>query len=617
MDCKKLAAEILKEVGGEDNITFLTHCATRLRFNLKDASVIKLDAIKELKGVFGAVYKGDQLQIIIGNEVANVHKQLQDMIHISGEESPKSKKKISLGMIFETISGIFVPLIPAIAGCGLLKAFLGLFVAFGWADTASSTYAFVELAADSAFYFLPVLLAVSSSKKFHASTFISVVLACAMLHPNFVAMNSAGESVSLFGLPVTLIPYSSTVIPIILIVMIQSYVEKLLNKIIPKILKLILVPVLIILIMLPVTFVVIGPLGAIIGTILSGFLTMLDSLGAWIVPLIFGAFCPLLVMTGMHYGFYPLVFTQIADLGYTTLLPAMLPSNSAQGAACLAIALKSKKPEEKELSFSVGFTALAAGISEPALYGVTLKNKVALFAVMAGGAAGGLYYGLTQVHTFAPTAVGLLAFPAYVDANVPYNLIHMLIGAGIAVAIAFIGTFIFYKEDKQQNISAKEEPTSGNGTLLKEKEIISSPLCGRVIPLAQVDDETFSSEMMGKGIAVLPCQNKLVSPVDGIVSMIFETKHAIGLTSDSGVEVLIHIGIDTVELKGEHFKALIEDGARVKKGDALIEFDSQAIKEKGYDLTTMLIITNTEDYTDITATKAEEVGYRDDLLTII
>ncbi|MGG7161934.1 beta-glucoside-specific PTS transporter subunit IIABC [Clostridium baratii] len=617
MKFKEIAIQVLEHIGGEENVSHVTHCVTRLRFNLKDDSKVSLDKLKNVNGVMGCVDKGGQFQVIIGTDVSNVYKELIQLGNFNmskGEE--KTEKKGVLTSIFDTIAGIFTPIISAIAGCGILKGFLGLFAALGLISQESQTYYILNFISDSAFYFMPILLAYTAAIKFKTSPYLAMVMGGVLLHPNFSALVSAGEKLKFLGMPVGLVKYGSSVIPIILIVWLMSYVEKAANKIIPKALKLVFVPLLVIVITAPIGLIAIGPLGDLLGGGLASIMMTIDSKATWALPLIIGGLSPLIVMTGMHYSLFPAVFTQLATLGYQTLFPGMLVSNVCQGAAALCVSIKTKNSNLKQLSSSTGITALM-GITEPAMYGVNLKLKKPFYAVLAGGAIGGLYAGITAVKGFTPSGTGLVGIAAYIGPQIS-NVINIL----IACAIGFIGTFVIawiigFEDEVDEANDGSQENEIKEIKPLNNKISIKSPIKGEVLPLSKVNDMTFAEEIMGKGIAIMPTSNEVVSPINGTVSMIFNTKHAIGLKSDDGVEILIHIGLDTVKLDGEHFEVFAKNGDRVKVGDKLVEFNKEAIKDKGYDIITPVIVTNTTDYLDVIASKLDMAQQGDEIITVI
>ncbi len=446
----ELASALIEQLGGKDNISFHTHCVTRLRFSLKDKGLVNKDAIDSLKGVINSLWSGDQYQVVIGNTVNEAHEAVVAKlgpVDIGATTEEPKNKKFNISAIFDIITGIFVPAIPAIAGCGLMKALLSLLTFAGVLSTDSQTYYILAFVADSAFYFLPMILAFNAANKFKCSPMLSVVLGGVLLHPQLAALTAAGEPVHFLGLPVTLANYANSVIPIILVVWLQSYVERLVNRVVPKPVRLVFVPLLTLLIMTPFTLCVLGPIGTIVGNALAGGIMSIEGVAPWLIPTIFGAISPLLVMTGMHSSFYPALFAQLATAGYQTIAIGMLPSNMAQGMASLAVALKTKNAEMRELAVSAGTTALF-GVTEPALYGVTLKLKKPLIAVIIAGGLGGLYYGLTKVHCFTPGGTAWTGFATYIDAANPMNVVHMLIGMVIAMVAAFVLTLVLYKEEK-------------------------------------------------------------------------------------------------------------------------------------------------------------------------
>jgi PTS system beta-glucosides-specific IIC component len=624
MDFQKLAQEILKNVGGEKNISHLTHCATRLRFSLNDTSKVNEGVLKNTKGVLGVVNKGGQFQLIIGPEVPKAYEALMKSVNISSNnsEEPKEKKGF-VTKLLDIVSGVFTPILPAIIGAGLIKSVLAIAVLCG-INTKGHTYYFLNFIGDAPLYFLPVMLAFTAAAKFKCNQFIAVAIAGAMIHPSYTALVKDQFNIhftSFLGIPVTLATYSSSVIPILLTVWILSYVDRFLEKHIPKMIRFFLKPLLCLLIVAPLAFIVLGPIGFVAGTGISTGLNMLNSFAPWLVPTIIGTIFPLMVTTGMHYGLVPFMIQSYASIGYETIAtPGNLPSNIAQGAAAICVALKTKNKNLKQLAFSSGFTAVL-GITEPALFGVTLKVKRALYAVMIGGGVGGFYSGITGVKGYAFNSPGLLSLPAFIGPDGWTNLINACISMVIAFVVTFVVLWFWGFEDipsdEDKNIIMSNEENQTNSEIKLVNETIQSPIKGNVIDLKEVNDPTFAGEMLGKGVAIEPIEGRVVSPINGVISAIFPTKHAIGLTSDKGTELLIHIGIDTVQLGGKYFTSYIKEGDRVKVGDLLVEFDIDKIKEAGYQTVTPIIVTNTVKYTDIATTESETVKEGYPLLTLI
>ena len=611
MDFEKLAETLVSLVGGAGNISNLTHCATRLRFTLKDESKAQEEQIKKTKGVLGVAKSVGQFQIIIGQRVPEAYKAIEK--HLGGavggadEEGPKEKKKIS-EVIFDFVASIFTPILPAIIGAGLIKSFLSLAVLLGM-DAEGSTYLFINVLGDVPLYFLPLLLAVTCSKKLNTNTFLNVALAGALVHPNYTALLTDAFNIhfsSVFGIPVTLATYSSTVIPVILMSISLKYIDGFLDKVIPKIVKFFFKPVLTLLIAGLLTFIVLGPIGFVVGVGISTALNTLSTHVGWLVPVIIGGVFPLMVTTGMHYGIVPFMLQSIAAVGYEQICcPGNLPSNIAQGAASLAVGFRTKKSELKQLALTSGVTALL-GTTEPALFGVTLRYKKVLSCVMIGGAVGGLYAGIKGVKCFSFCSPGLLALVAFIGPDGFTNIINACISMVIAFIVTFALVWLYgYKDVAKQEAEEEAEAAEtaaeipADSETAGEKEEIVSIADGNVIPLSEVPDPTFTGEILGKGAAVQLESDEIYSPVNGTIASVFPTKHAIGLLSDDGVEVLIHVGIDAVQLEGKHYDVKVETGQKVKKGDLLLVCDRAAIEKEGYKTVTPMIISNTADFSDV------------------
>ena len=617
MNYKDLAEKILYLVGGEENIISLVHCATRLRFTLKDESKAQTDQIKQIKGVMGAVINAGQYQIIIGNDVPHVFKAIMSMTKLEGannQSAQKDERNIAAKVI-DTVTGIFTPILPAITAAGMIKAVLALLIATKVLSNTSQTYQVLNFMADAGFYFLPILLANSAAKRFKVNSYLAMMIGGILLHPNFSAMitsaKEAGTGIAVFGLNIPLASYGSSVLPIILAIWFMSYVEPIADKVSPNAVKFFTKPLITALVVGIATLTLIGPLGYILSDKVAQGIYALENYASWLVPTVLGALSPILVMTGTHYGLVPIGINNIMTMGYDTLIgPAMMASNVAQGAAALAISIKTKDQDFKQLSSTSGITALC-GITEPALYGVNLKTKVGLYASMIGGGLGGLFFGIFSVRRFATGSPGLLTLPVYIGGESMSNFFYACIGVAISIIGAFIVALVLYKDIKEEiqneeTATVKIKSKAQKETKVKKqtktqdnKTVVYSPLKGRAVALQQVNDPTFGEGMMGNGIAIIPSEGKLVSPVNGTVTMVFETKHAVAVTSEDGVEVLMHIGLDTVRLGGKYFTAHVQSGDQVKVGMPLVDFDLEAIKEEGYDCITPVIVTNTDKYSKV------------------
>lgn len=618
MNYKELAAQILKLVGGEKNVVSVTNCMTRLRFSLNNAKQADVEAIKKLKGVQGIVAQNGQFQIVIGTDVGTVCEEIKKLGNFEESAAAGSEEKTGIvAMFFGTLTAIFQPVIPALAGSGMIKALLALLVAMKLVDSASQTYQIFNAFGDALFYFLPFILAYSAAKRFKCSPFIAAVLAGVLLHPSFAGLNT-GDAVKLFGfVPVTMVSYSGSVVPILLIIWVQSYIERFANKISPKPVKIFLAPMITIIGTGIVGIVVAGPLGNLVGQVLAVGFNWLNDYAGWLIPVVMGTFCPFFVMTGMHYCFAPIQTIQYATLGYGTILgPGMLASNIAQGTAALVVGFKSKNKELKQLGISSGVTGLM-GITEPALYGINLRLKKPLYASMIGGCVAGLYAGITGIHTFSSTTAGIFALPVYIGGEGFGNVINAAITIVISMVVTAVAALILGfddpKEEEQESFPEKSKsPESPENTI---KISVSSPLEGAAIPLSEVRDEVFAGGIVGKGAAVVPEKGEVKAPEDCVVESIFDTGHAIGLKLECGAELLIHIGLDTVELNGKYFNVHVKQGDKVTRGNLLVSFDIEGIKEAGYDVTTPIIVSNTADYLDVLAQKEGKAG--ENLITIL
>ncbi|MEH7079267.1 beta-glucoside-specific PTS transporter subunit IIABC [Bacillus velezensis] len=610
MDYHKISKEILQLVGGEENVQSVIHCMTRLRFNLYDNAKADRSGLEQTEGVMGTNISGGQFQIIIGNHVPKVYQALMESSGLSDESANKTskQKKNVLSAVFDVISGVFTPILPAIAGAGMIKGLVALAVTFGWMSEKSETHSILTAVGDGAFYFLPLLLAVSAARKFRCNPYVAAAVAGAILHPDLTALLGAGKSISFIGLPVTAATYSSTVIPILLAIWLMSYVEKGIDRITPSSLKLIAVPMLTLVIVVPVTLITVGPLGAILGNYLSvGVNDLFNHAGIAAMILLAGTFS-LIIMTGMHYALVPIMINNIAQNGHDYILPAMFLANMGQAGASFAVFLKSKNKIFKSLAFTTGITALM-GITEPAMYGVNMRLKKPFAAALIGGAAGGAFYGVTGVASYIVGGnAGLPSIPVFIGPTFLYALIGLFISFAAGMAAALL---IGFEDVQSERDKAPEAPgvTAGG-------EIIRSPIKGEVKALSEVNDSVFSGGMMGKGFAILPEEGAAVSPVEGRVTAVFKTKHAIGITSTRGAEVLIHIGLDTVRLDGRHFEMHVKEGDTVAPGDLLITFDIDEIKAAGFDVITPVIITNTDQYSFTDVKKSGMVKPNEALLAL-
>jgi len=587
-----LTTEIVRGIGGKSNVKDLNHCQTRLRFVLNDYDIVNVEKVKSINGVINVLMSGGQCQVIIGTHVKEVYDAIQDKYKFSDtSSSERNEAHVSFfGKALDFISSTFSPVIPAIAGAGMVKALLALLLMFGLVTKQEQSYYVINFMSDAVFYFLPILLAFSAATKLKCSPVIGAVLGGILLHPSFTALRTAGDPVEVFNIPVRLVNYGSSVIPILLVVWLQSYVERYLNKIVPNSIKIIFVPMLTIFIVGLAGLTVLGPLGGYFGDYIAVGFDAMHSYGSWMVVFLIATLWPILVMFGIHYSIGPLSLAQITTMGVENIIgPGALLANITQGVAALVVSLRTKDSSMKQIANTTGITALM-GITEPALYGVNIPKKYPLITGMIGASVGGLYAGFADVYRYATGASGIPAIPLYIGENI-WNLYNILIALFIAMVVTAVLTYIAsFKYENATNATKADGPKKAFGD-----ELILNPIKGKVIPLTSVQDEAFSSGALGKGIAIEPTEGKVVAPFDCTVVSILPSHHAVCLESAIGTELLIHVGIDTVSLGGKHYQAHVTAGDNVEAGQLLISFDIEAIKAEGFSLQTPVIFTNLED----------------------
>lgn len=613
MNYQKLAQSIVKNIGGSGNIQQVTNCATRLRFVLKDNTLVNEGVLKKTQGVMGTTKSGGQFQIIIGTEVPKVKKEVENILGADFKETKSTAKDGFVNKILGVLSGSITPMIPALTGAGLMKAFMALFVTLGFISKTDDLYIILNFIADSAFYFMPIIVAYGAAKKFNCNSVLAMVVAGVLIHPNFVQLVTDGTPITFMGMNIQLVKYGSTIISAILSTWVMSYIENISEKFIPKFLKYFFKPLVVIAITSIISILFLAPLGNIIGNVVATAITSLNAFGTWIIPTVIGGIFPLLIMTGMHWSLAPIWLESIAVTGSEILLgPGSLASNIAQGAASLCVSMKTKDKELKQIASSAGFTALM-GITEPAMFGVTVKYKGVLASVMCGGLVGGFFAGITGVVRYAAGGAGIALLPCFIGEN-PMNVVYAILTMVISFVVTFACTWFFGFKKTDDNTQDTIKNTK-NAEAVSER-VISAPLEGKVIPLTEVPDETFAQKIMGDGAAIIPSVGKVYSPVNGEIIMIFDTLHAIAIKSEEGLEILIHVGLDTVKLNGKYFKSNIKQGDKVNKGQLLLEFDNEKIKELGYNTVTPIIITNTNDYSKITVTKNNSLKIEDSLMSL-
>lgn len=602
IDYRKTAQMLVDELGGNDNIINAAHCATRLRFVLKDEAIVDKEKVSKIPGVITSVQAGGQFQVVIGNHVKDAYQFVTELITIDENASVSGGKKPNVfNRIIDVISSIFAPFLYTLAACGILQGILGIFVACG-ADTSSGTYRILNFVSWTAFTFLPILISVTASKKFGMNTYIAVVIACALVCPDYIAMVEAGESIKFLGIPVMLLSYTSSVIPIILAVWVASYVEKFFNKILPLVIRSLFSAMLTIAIMVPLTLLVFGPVGNTIGGAIGDAYNGLYNLSPVVAGIIVGGLWEVLVIFGVHWGITPVTVGNYTTLGYDTFTGMQAAAVFSQAGATLGVFLKTKNKEMKGVSASAAVTGLF-GITEPAIYGVNLRLKKPMVCGCIAGAVGGAIAGGFNAVSWGYNMPGIATIPAYFKAGHSTQFIGFLISIAVSFVLGAILTYIVgFKDDPNPEdeaaVPAEEKAEEDNAVPFKDIEI-AAPVSGNSVPISQVNDRVFSSETLGKGVGIVPNDGNIYAPFDGEVEMLADTKHAFGLRSVSGTEVLIHIGIDTVKLDGKGFTPQVEDGAHFKKGDLLCIFDRDFLAKEGFDTTVVFIASELEDNMDV------------------
>ncbi|RGC53725.1 beta-glucoside-specific PTS transporter subunit IIABC [Absiella sp. AM29-15] len=626
MKNEELAKLILENVGGAKNIKNLTHCVTRLRFTLYDDKKANKKTIENLDGVLGVQEQGGQFQVIVGSKVNKVYQELIGNPQLAlSEDGPKEtgKKKSVISNILETISSILIPSLPPVIGGGMIKGFLFMFWEFGWIEWGSDIFNLLNIISDGMFYFYPFLLAVSAAKRFKTNPYMALAIAGSMMHPTiYEGINAGLKSLKVIGsIGVPYLDYNSSVIPIILSVWVMSYVYRFFEKKIPDIVSVIFTPMLTLVIVIPVCMIMICPLGYYIGEYIAQGVQVLIDFSPIVAGFVIGAIRPFTVLTGTHHAVRAIVSQQLATYGYTTIGAMNYMSTMAQAAAPLAIYFVLRKHNEKmkNLSLSAAVSGFL-GVTEPGLYGIIVKYKVAFIATMIGGGIGGAISSVFGSAEYAMVMSSLITIPATFGNGFMGIIIGLPASIIITMAIIFVFKNKVIEEDQGVDTSKAEEMIKPKISVNMDDKLLklNAPTKGEICALQDLSDETFAKEMMGKGIAILPQDNQICAPADGIITALFPTKHAIGMKTKDGLEVLIHIGIDTVNLNGKYFEAKVNIGDTVVQGQTLIVFDYQKVAEEHYDTHVIMVITNSDDYLDIFSNQKIKTVTKDmDILTVI
>lgn len=627
MKYEKLAKNIIKNVGGKENVNSLTHCVTRLRFKLKDESKANTEVLKNMDGVVTVIQSGGQYQVVIGNHVPDVYADVAAIGGFAAAASEETKERMSVfDKFIDTVSGVFTPILGVLCATGMIKGFNALFVALHILNNTDGTYQILNATGDALFNFFPIFLGYTAANKFKANKFMGMVIGAALVYPTLAGITAptaqplytlfAGtvfESpvyITFLGIPVILMSYASSVIPIILATYVGAKIESGFKKIIPDVVKTFLVPFFTLLIIVPLTFLVIGPVATWAGKLLGAGTLWICNLSPTLEGILLGGFWQVFVMFGLHWGLVPIAINNFAVLHYDPVMSSYFGASFAQIGVVAAIIIKTKNKKLRSIAIPA-FISGVFGITEPAIYGVTLPRKKPFIISCIAAAAGGGIIGFMGSVWYMIGGFGVFGIPSYIGPN---GLDKGFYGAIIGMIVSFVLGFLmmFFAKFKEEEIREEKPETS----LVKQEKLVS-PLKGEIKSLSEVKDEAFSSGALGKGIAIEPTEGKVIAPVDGVLTTFFPTAHALGITSDNGAEILIHVGMDTVQLEGKHFTPKAKQGDTVKAGDVLLEFDIKAIKAEGYSLVTPVIITNSDNYLDIIETDKKAINYKEDLLTMM
>lgn len=625
VDYRSLAQDIVREVGGEDNITSATHCATRLRLKLRDESKADKAAIEKLPGVITVMQAGGQYQVVIGDNVPHVHAELGRITKLADEDAPEgddAPKGNLFNRFIDLVSSIISPIIWPLAAAGLLKAFLSAATQFGWLNPESQTYVILAAAADAIFYFLPLFLAITAARRFKANQFTAMAIAGALVYPSIVALGAEGAPVTFAGIPVVMMNYTSSVIPIIVAVWLQAYLERFLNRVLPSALRNFSTPLLTILIMVPLVLMTVGPVTTFAAQAISAGVNAAFGVAPWLAGAILGGFWQVFVLFGLHWGLIPIITNDLATQGYSLLTGPLLAAVLAQAAATLAVFLRTRSTARRQVAGPAALSGFLAGITEPGIYGVNLPLKKPFYFGIVGGVVGGAIASAGGSAANAFVFPSLLAIPAYTQIG---SFTLQMIGTGVAVVIAFTLTFLFGPREADATAVEPGRPVTGTTATVAADDTapangapsgataagaplptgtatatevagtveVLSPVDGTAVALTEVPDKVFASAAMGKGVGIVPTDGHVYAPISGTVKAAMKSGHAFGIKSADGVEVLVHIGIDTVQLDGRGFSPAVTRGDHVKAGDLLAVVDLDVVAEAGYDPTTLVVITNT------------------------
>ncbi len=621
VDFATLGDDIVDAVGGLGNIKTARHCATRLRLELRDEDKAATDTVKALKGVLTVVQAGGQYQVVIGNDVPFVHARIAERLEGSGadEEVEDNSDKSILNRFIDLVSSLFHPILWPLAGAGLFKAFVSMFATFEWLNTESTEYIVLEAASDALIHFLPMLLAITAAKRFKTNQFTSMAIAGALVYPAIIGLTAAEGPLTFFGIPLVIMSYTSSVIPIIVGVWLQGYLERFLIRTLPGAIRNFTTPLLCMLIMVPLILLTIGPATTVLANGIADGITWLFVVAPWLGGALMGGLWQVFVIFGLHWGFVPILVQQLST-GFAILAGPLVGAVLAQAAATLAVWIRTKDHETKELAGPSAFSGFLSGITEPGIYGINLPRRLPFYFGIAGGAIGGVFAGMAGAGSTAFVFPSLIALPAYLSTP---NLPLFFISIALAVGIGFFGTLFWGVKDPvpaevaSEAVEVPAEAAPASASAVSGTEVtVRSPMDGTLVAIGDVPDPVFASGAMGAGIGVEPTSGTVYAPVSGTIIVTMGSGHAYGIRTEEGVEVLVHVGIDTVNMKGEGFDPKVAQGDHVNAGDVLVEVDLAKITEAGYSTTTVVIITNTATQKEVASASAGTVTHDDAALIV-
>lgn len=628
MNYAEVSKKIIEAVGGAGNISSATNCMTRLRLTLRDDKKANDAAVEAIKGVKGVMKQSGQYQIIIGNEVSNLFKEFQKLGNWSEDGGAPAKAEGNpVQRLFGFIAGCMTPMLPAMLGAGMLKVVLTLLTTFNLLSDQSSTYILIFAFADAFFTFLPIFMGVTIAKKMGGSNMLYMTVGAALCYPNLISLmgGSLGElgtflgmpCTYMFGIPVICATYTSSVLPMLLMAPVMKWAEDFADRVSPNVVKSFLKPLIFIIICIPCSLYVLGPIGNVLGNLLANVFVAMYNFAPWLTVGVLSALMPFIVMTGMHYALVPLMFNNLATIGYDVIVAVtMFCSNLAQGGAAFGVAFRSKDEDTRSEGIACGISACVAGVTEPAMYGINMRYMKPMAAAVIGAGVSGLFCGLTSVRSYvaggSPSLFTLITFIGG-EGNPMHGVIFGGIAAVITIGVSAVLSFILFKDPEQA--AAPAAPEAVTVPLLGDAVLVS-PIVGSAVALDSIEDQVFSGGTLGQGIAIEPSVGEVHAPCDGVISTFFDTGHALGITADSGAELLIHVGMDTVKLNGKGFTPQVKTGDRVKAGQLLLKFDINYIKSQKLPVTTPMVVTNTDDFSEVKPLTTGKVDLNTQLLQI-